>query len=124
MAHRALRLLLILAASFSSALVATPALRRPHPPHCTRTTHVLRHVRPSVLPSISRATHVRCSESSEASESPEEAGLEGWVSSRRILGSAMAFIDMHAASDDVEQAAQLTLTLTSTWPRATRPSEP
>ena len=59
-----------------------------------------------MLPSISRATHVRCSEASEASESPEEAGLEGWVSSRRILGSAMAFIDMHAASDDVEQAAE------------------
>ena len=55
-----------------------------------------------MLPSISRATHVRCSESSESSE----AGLEGWVSSRRILGSAMAFIDVHAASDDVEQAAQ------------------
>ena len=120
MAHRALRLLLILAASFSSALVATPVLRRPHPPHCTRTTHV----RPRVLPSISRTTHVRCSESSESSESPEEAGLEGWVSSRRILGSAMAFIDMHAASDDVEQAALLTLTLTLMWPRATRPSEP
>ncbi len=78
-------------------------------------------MRPRVLPSISRATHVRCSESSESSEA---AGLEGWVSSRRILGSAMAFIDMHAASDDVEQAALLTLTLTLMWPRATRPSEP
>ena len=83
MAHRALTLLLVLAAGFSSALVATPVLRRLHP-HCTRTTHV------------------QCSESSEATE----AGLEGWVSSRRILGSAMAFIDVHAASDDVEQAAE------------------
>ena len=35
-----------------------------------------------------------------------EANLEGWVSSRRILGGAMAFVDVHAASDDVEQAAQ------------------
>ena len=83
---------------------------------------MLRHVLPHVLPSISRATHVRCSEASEASESPEEAGLEGWVSSRRILGSAMAFIDVHAASDDVEQAGQRDVTRTLTWPRATRPS--
>ena len=96
MAHRALTLLLVLAAGFSSALVATPVLRRLHP-YCTRTTHV------------------QCSESSEA-------GLEGWVSSRRILGSAMAFIDVHAASDDVEQAGQRDVTRTLTWPRATRPS--
>ena len=67
MARRALRLLLALAAGYGSALVATPALRR-HP----RPAHSTRHA-------------VCCSE-------PLEAALEGWVASRRILGSAMAFV--------------------------------
>ena len=80
MARHALRLLLALAAGFGSALVATPVLRRrPRPARSTR--HA-----------------VCCSE-------PLEAALEGWVASRRILGSAMAFIDVHASPDDVEQPA-------------------
>ena len=80
MARHALRLLLALAAGYGSALVATPVLRRrPRPARSTR--HA-----------------VCCSE-------PLEAALEGWVASRRILGSAMAFIDVHASPDDVEQPA-------------------
>ena len=80
MARHALWLLLALAAGYGSALVATPVLRR-HP----RPAHSTRHA-------------VCCSE-------PLEAALEGWVASRRILGSAMAFIDVHASPDDVEQPA-------------------
>ena len=78
MAQHALRLLLALSAGVTSALLVTPMIRHPHP-RCDAHT---------------RDTHVRCC---------AEGVLEGWVSSRRILGSAMAFIDVHAMSDDVEQ---------------------
>ena len=74
------RLLLVLATGATALTLSTPTLRCQH--HSDAYT---------------RATPVRCSEAGE---------LEGWVSSRRILGSAMAFIDVHAAPDDVELTAQ------------------